>query len=298
MKPLIPTLVLTLSLGTVPFAEGASKPAPRPATRPVPAAKQPPSPYYTNGPLTGNVNANFAPKPIQGKPKPVSERLAPADPHPTRPTASFGKRPPSVPPTQVQAQPPIQVQAQPPVVQVYTGQPISPPRVISNPPRSSYIMPPLSQVLFNRGGVGPDGLVKGKYFAVEPDGSTGALLGSFETRATRMTMFPAGGDIINVLINDAPKGKTLATDYAHYGNPPIDRLEITNEPGNPVPQIGTRHENEPHDFFSKSSGSLNFFLGGPTLDASIQQKYTTISHVPNVTRLDVLPAMRIRFIPD
>jgi hypothetical protein len=150
------------------------------------------------------------------------------------------------------------------------------------------------------GSLPADGLVRGRYFVIRPDGSTGAILGSFEVRGDRMTMFPAGGDQIDVLLNDAPQGGVLATDYAHYATPPNKPLAVTPRPGSSVPVIGPEREQTPQASMSRSSGKLNFSLGGATLEAVMQQQYVTVANAPPAGTFTInqpLPPMRIRFLP-
>ncbi len=163
-------------------------------------------------------------------------------------------------------------------------------------------MPPLSQVLFNRGGNRRDGLLMGKYFAVNPDGSTGGLLGSFDVRGDWMEMNPAGAGIIQVAVNDAPKDGKLSMDYGAYRDNVSERPELFPGEATGFPELGTRRINTPHDSDSQSSGNLTFSgLGGPTVDADMQQLYRTISNAPTApgtTAPDRLAPQKVRFIPD
>jgi hypothetical protein len=217
-----------------------------------------------------------------GRAAALDESLAPADPHPKK--TDFSPKPP----------PGAAICPQPP-------KPSQPPKTPPCPHHAhrKIALPPLVQILF--GANKPDAVVKGKYYAVRPNGALGACLGSFRVEGDVFKMFPAGGGQIQVATNDAPKGGVLETDYAHYATPPIDPLVVTHKP-NGMPVIGPEREHEPHGYLSRSSGTLKFFLGGPKLDAEMQQKWVTVFSDKSTggtrTREQLEPPARIRFIPD
>lgn len=147
--------------------------------------------------------------------------------------------------------------------------------------RQRFQLPPLGELLF--GAVDTGEGVRGSYFSINPDGSTNALLGTFVIQnGDAFMMFPAGGDEINVLLNDAPSGGVLATDYAHY-------MTNHDQSGyNSVPQgndvripTGSGDSSIPQEGSSRSSGDLNFLIsGGPVVDAEMIQQNISIN-APN-----------------
>ncbi|HVS34445.1 MAG TPA: hypothetical protein VMS17_02620 [Gemmataceae bacterium] len=201
--------------------------------------------------------------------------------------------------------PPPPIDEPPIIVEPPIDEPPPPPPPLQPPPPPPPPPPPLQPplafppLLF--GATDPDAVIKGRYYAVKPDGSLGRLLGTFTVQGDIFKMFPIGGDEIQVMLNDAPKDGVLATDYAHYATPPIDPPVV--EPGpNGFPKIGPERQDTPHNFLSISSGTLNFLLGGPTVDADMQQLYLTIARdgptdLAQTVERRTQP-FRIRFIPD